>query len=86
MNILTANSIKQHGVSAIEKHMKYGPVHVFKHNHPLFVVISEKEYEMLTKQNKSSGLFALLNKTASGDRTKDEIDQQLQNDRDEWND
>ncbi len=85
MNILTANIIKQHGVEAIVKQMQYGPVHVFKHNHPLFVVISENEYQQLTQKNhNSSGLLMMLNKNKPGERQKEDIDKQLQQERDEW--
>ncbi len=84
MNIITANEIKKYGVTIIEEHMKTGPVHVFKHNRPLFVVISESEYQMFTKRKKTSGLFMMLQKNATGKRAKEDIDLQLQNDREEW--
>lgn len=86
MNILTANEIKKYGVAIIEKQMMQGPVHVFKHNRPLFVVITEKDYQKaFTQPNKASGLLAMLKKPATGKRTKEELDLQLQRDRDEWN-
>ena len=86
MNILTANEIKKYGVAIIEKQMIQGPVHVFKHNRPLFVVITEADYQKAFVQtNKSSGLLFMLKKFATGKRTKEAIDLQLQHDRDEWN-
>lgn len=85
MNIISANEIKKHGVSAIEKQLKHGPIHVLKHNQPLFVVISESDYQLLTQQkNKPSGLFAMLKKDSAGKRSKKDIDKQLQEDRDQW--
>lgn len=84
MNILSANEIKKHGVSAIEKQLVYGPVHVLKHNHPLFIVISEKDYRLLSQKNQTSGLFSMLDKSATGKRTKQDIDQQLNVIRDNW--
>ncbi len=84
MNILPANEIKKYGVSIIEKQLKYGPVHVLKHNHPLFVVLSEKDYQLLSKKTKTSGLFFMLDKPVTGKRTRNEIDQQLNHERDAW--
>lgn len=84
MNILSANEIKKHGVGAIEKQLAYGPVHVFKHNHPLFIVISEKDYKLLSQKNKTSGLFSMLDKSATGKRTKQDIEQQLNTIRNDW--
>lgn len=84
MNILSANDIKKHGVSAIEKKLAYGPVHVLKHNQPLFIVISEKDYQVLSQKNKTSGLFSMLEKSATGKRTKKDIDQQFNATRDHW--
>lgn len=83
MNVLPANAIKKHGVSVIEKHLKYGPVHVLKHNHPVFVVITEEEYQLLSKKTQCSGLFSMLDKPA-GTRSKKEIDKQFSEERDAW--
>lgn len=86
MNILTANEIKKYGVAIIEKQIMQGPVHVFKHNRPLFVVITEADYQKTFSQpNKSSGLLSMLKKSATGKRTKEDIDVQLQHERNEWN-
>ncbi len=84
MNILPANEIKKHGVTIIEKQLKYGPVHVLKHNRPLFVVLSEKDYQLLSINTKTSGLFFMLEKPVTGNRTRNEIDQQLNHERDAW--
>lgn len=84
MNILSANEIKKHGVSAIEKQLMYGPVHVLKHNHPLFIVISEKDYQLLSQKKQTSGLFSMLDKCATGQRTKQDIEQQFNSIRNSW--
>ncbi|MCX7091603.1 MAG: hypothetical protein NTU48_09160 [Legionellales bacterium] len=85
MNIISANEIKKHGVSVLEKQLKQGPIHVFKHNNPLFVVISESDYKILIEQkSQPSGLFAMLKKSHTGKRTKKDIDKQLQDERDQW--
>jgi PHD/YefM family antitoxin component YafN of YafNO toxin-antitoxin module len=85
MNILAANEIKKHGVSILEKQLRHGPVHVLKHNRPLFVVLSEKAYQSLTSsEHKASGLFAMLDKPVTGKLSKQEIDQQLHQERDQW--
>ena len=83
MNVLPANAIKKHGVSVIEKHLQYGPVHVLKHNHPVFVVITEQEYQLLLKKTTQSGLFSMLDKPA-GVRSKKEIDAQIAQEHDSW--
>lgn len=85
MNIISANEIKKHGVTVIEKHLRLGPVHVLKHNRPVFVVISESDYNQLIKQqNQPSGLFLMLQKESTGKKTKQDIDLELQIDRDAW--
>lgn len=84
MNLLPASEIKKHGVSAIEKKLKNGPVHILKHNQPLFVVLTEDDYSLLSNKNKPSGLFAMLEKPVTGTRSKKDIDKQLHLDRDEW--
>jgi PHD/YefM family antitoxin component YafN of YafNO toxin-antitoxin module len=85
MNILAANDIKKYGVGILEKKLAHGPVHVLKHNHPLFVVISEEEYSsLLAKKQEPSGLFAMLNKPATGSRSRQDIDEQLKEERDKW--
>ena len=86
MNIITANEIKRFGVAALEKQIESGPVHVFKHNRPLFVVISENDYQAMLQRNhnKSSGLLSMLKKGEAGNRTREDIDSYLQNERNDW--
>ena len=86
MNILPANEIKRHGVTAIEKKLKKGPVHVLKHNQPLFVVLTEEEYMLLTSQktNAPSALLTMIAKPATGKRSRKNIDTQLKKERASW--
>lgn len=87
MNFIPAYEIKKHGVSVIEKRLKHGPVHVLKHNRPIFVVMTEEAYQKLSQQQTaSSGLFSMLNKPSSGSRSKKDIDTQISRERDDWND
>lgn len=86
MNILLANEVKKHGVTAIEKKIKKGPVHILKHNKPLFVVLTEENYQLLSANQATakSGLFSLLAKPATGTRSRKSIDEQIKKDRDNW--
>ena len=52
MNTLAANELKRHGISAIEKLLSKGPVHVIKRNQPVCVVLGEAEYVRLTQAAK----------------------------------
>ena len=49
MNTIAANELKRHGITAIEKLITKGPVHVIKRNQPICVVLTEDEYERLTR-------------------------------------
>lgn len=47
MNTLAAQEIKRKGISAVDKALKEGPVHVIKNNQPQYVVLSEERYREL---------------------------------------
>ena len=90
MNAIPANELKRHGISAIEKLLPNGPVHVIKRNQPVCVVITETEYQQLTQAaQESTGVksqtvmewFALC---APGTATKTEIDNNLASERESW--
>ena len=90
MNAIPANDLKRHGISAVERLLANGPVHIIKRNQPVCVVLTEHEYEQLTKAAKSNTSvhshtvmewFAL---PSSGTSTKEEIDQRLNDERDSW--
>ena len=79
MNILSANEVKRHGVMAIEKQLHYGPVHILKHNQPLFVALTETDYQKLICKEtlKSSGLTALLSKPVTGKMSRKALDRRI---------
>ncbi len=56
MNTITiaAQEIKRRGISAVDKLLEKGPVHVIKNNHPKYVVITEERYnEFLVAEDQS---------------------------------
>jgi len=90
MNTIAANELKRHGITAIEKLLVKGPVHVIKRNHPACVVLSEDEYERLMQaarrgtpgeQLSVMEWFAL---PPLGAEEKTELDARLSRERDEW--
>ncbi len=49
MNTIAVQEIKRCGISAVDKDLANGPVHLIKSNHPAYVVMTEKDYQdMLT--------------------------------------
>lgn len=90
MNAIPANELKRHGISAAEKLLRNGPVHVIKHNKPVCVVLSEDEYQQLTQAAQAAKpvtshtvmeWFALY---PAGTATKEEIDKRLATERESW--
>ena len=90
MNAIPANELKRHGISAVEQLLAKGPVHIIKRNQPVCVVLAEDEYERLIRAAQANTSvhshtvmewFAL---PSSGASTKDELDQQLNAERDSW--
>ena len=47
MNAVAAQDIKRKGISAVDKALKEGPVHVIKNNQPQYVVMTEVRYREL---------------------------------------
>jgi PHD/YefM family antitoxin component YafN of YafNO toxin-antitoxin module len=47
MNAIAAQDIKRKGISAVDKALKEGPVHVIKNNRPQYVVLTETRYREL---------------------------------------
>lgn len=90
MNTLPAHEIKRRGVKAIELALKNGPVHIIKNNSPACVVLTESEYDRLTKScqsniTKQNTLVQwLLHKKSSGCKSREELDAQLTTERDNW--
>ena len=90
MNAIPANELKRHGISAVEQLLVNGPVHIIKRNQPVCVVLTEDEYEKLTRAAQantsvhSHSVMEWFAFPASGSTTKEEIDQRLTVDRDSW--
>jgi prevent-host-death family protein len=85
-NILTVAEIKRRGMAAIEESLRRGPVHIVKRNKPSAVILSEEEYERLTSGRPLvSGYGAvqwLIDHGGRGKRDKDQIDAELEQERD----
>lgn len=86
-NILTSAEIKRHGLAVIEERLAQGPVHLMKRNRRAAVVLSEAEYERLLQgQTKSApgqgALEWLLMQAPQGQRSRAEIDAELEEGRD----
>jgi hypothetical protein len=90
MNTIAANELKRHGIAAIEKLISKGPVHVIKRNQPICVVLTEDEYERLTRAAKgetSSQKLSVMDWFALpslGAAEKSELDDRLSQERDGW--
>jgi len=90
MNTIAANELKRHGINAIEKLITKGPVHVFKRNQPVCVVLSEDDYARLTRaaggELPASQLSVMewLSLPPLGEAEKSELDGRLSRERDEW--
>jgi prevent-host-death family protein len=87
MNTLTVSELKRRGMAAIEDGLRSGPVHIVKRNKPAAVVLSEDDYQRLAHGLAStpSGVTAvqwLLNQRSTGKRSKVQIDDALQAERD----
>ena len=90
MNTIAANELKRHGITAIEKLIAKGPVHIIKRNQPVCVVLTEAEYDRLihvaeveapTRQLSVMEWFSL---TPLGKSEKVELDDRLSRERDGW--
>ncbi len=47
MNAITAQEIKRRGIGAVDRALKQGAVRVLKENQPMYVVLSEADYEQM---------------------------------------
>jgi len=89
MNTIAANELKRHGITAIEKLFAKGPVHVIKRNRPVCVVLTEVEYERLTRAQPetTSQHFSVIDWFSLpplGVAQKSELDDHLSRERDGW--
>ncbi len=51
---IPATEIKRRGLSAIDKALKRGPVHVLKDNEPTYVIMAEEQYRELSERYRKS--------------------------------
>ncbi len=85
-NTLTIAEIKRRGMAAIDECLRRGPAHIIKRNKMAAVILSEDEYQRLTKQQSSNspGMTAvqwLLAQPSVGQRSKAAIDADLKTER-----
>jgi PHD/YefM family antitoxin component YafN of YafNO toxin-antitoxin module len=85
-NTITANEIKRRGISAVDEALQRGPVHVIQRNRPRYVILSEDEYQRLSRsaQARADLWRSVLDSPESGGRSKRDIDQQLAEERGSW--
>lgn len=88
INTVSSAEIKRRGLAAIEERLQHGPVHLLKRNKPAAVVLTEDDYQRLVGgpgASPSPGLTALqwllTQPAAHGQRSKEEIDAALADER-----
>ena len=90
MNTIAANELKRHGITAVEKIIHKGPVHVIKRNQPVCVVLTEEEYQRLLHAAEgvsSAGQLSVLewfSLPPLAEAEKRELDDRLSRERDSW--
>lgn len=90
MNTIAANELKRRGITAIEKLITKGPVHVIKRNKAVCVVLTEDQYERLVKDAKGAAppqqlsVMEWLALPPLGQADKAELDNRLSREREVW--
>ncbi len=51
---IAASEIKRRGLTAVDKALKHGPVHVLKENEPAYVIMAEEQYRELSERYQRS--------------------------------
>jgi len=59
MSTIPAQEIKQRGISAVDKLLERGPVHVISRNRPRYVVITEEQYQELMDDRDEAAIARL---------------------------
>lgn len=85
-NVISAQELKRRGIGAVDQALREGPVHVISRNRPSYVILSEAQYQSLVAYDEASARLwdVLLGEGSQGTRTADDIDQQIQSERDAW--
>ena len=47
MIMIPAQDIKRRGIGAVDEFVAQEPVHIVKNNHPMYVVMSEENYQVM---------------------------------------
>jgi len=86
-NTITAQEIKRRGISAVDEALRHGPVHVIQRNRPRYVILREEDYRcMMDLPRARTALWnQILEAASEAGRSKQEIDEQLQEERGSWN-
>ena len=86
LNTVSEQDLQQQGLAIIEQAMKKGVVHILKSDKPCYVVLTEKQYQHLSKlEHKPNILSTILEKPCTGSRTKEDINSQVSSERTNWN-
>lgn len=89
MNIIPAQEIKRRGISAVDKALQQGPVHIIKNNRPQYVVLSEEHFQQMLEAEQNTAVESLrtsLEDLGAGRTTRysdaDSLMQSLERDKD----
>lgn len=66
MKTIAAQEIKRRGISAIDEALANGPVHIVRNNQPMYVILSEKDYENILSDLAEVRLAASENDLKAG--------------------
>ncbi|HJS67400.1 MAG TPA: hypothetical protein VJ760_08750 [Nitrospiraceae bacterium] len=51
---IRAAEIRRHGISAVDKALKRGPVHVLRDNEPAYVIMAEDQFREMSERYRKS--------------------------------
>ncbi|WP_019624435.1 type II toxin-antitoxin system Phd/YefM family antitoxin [Thioalkalivibrio thiocyanoxidans] len=89
-NVISAQEIKRRGISAVDRALEKGPVHVIQRNRPRYVILSEESYQRLAEGAEARGRLwhRLLedDATPAAPRSRADLDRELQAEREGWSD
>ncbi|WP_018865178.1 type II toxin-antitoxin system Phd/YefM family antitoxin [Thioalkalivibrio sp. ARh3] len=89
-NVISAQEIKRRGISAVDRALEKGPVHVIQRNRPRYVILSEESYQRLAEGVEARGRLwqRLLEDDATpvAPRSRADLDRELQAEREGWSD
>ncbi|WP_018950450.1 type II toxin-antitoxin system Phd/YefM family antitoxin [Thioalkalivibrio sp. ALMg11] len=89
-NVISAQEIKRRGISAVDRALEKGPVHVIQRNRPRYVILSEESYQRLSAgAGAQAHLWSRLMEEdlpVVAPRSRGELDQELHSEREAWSD